>query len=758
MVDSLLNRLKISIQDTNRANTLCRLAQKGGWAIGKYDTALIIAQQAFDLSKKLQHKRGIASSLNSMGIAYYQLGYGQKALNYYYQSLEYYETLGDKKGIGNGLNNIALIYKEQGNIPKSLEHYEKSLKYFQSNNEKKGIAMVLNNIASIYKDQGDLDKSKEYHLQSLKIKEEIGDKNGIAQTLVNLGVSSIDNKDYKAAQDYFERSVQFFKETNSQKDLAFAYMCLGNVNLKQKNNLTKTFDYYQQALSIYKITGNKLGVTQTLTHLAEAYGEDKDYLKATDYANQGLLLSKEIENVREIKEAAKYLSSVYKKVGNSEEALKNYELYIQMRDSLVNKENTKKTIQHQVQYEFDKKEAASKIEFLKAQNQKQIEIEKRQQAIVLLEKDNELKELNLTQSNLELKQKQTEADAKNKEVELLNKDKQIQEVLSLKKSKDLEQEKKQRYYLYCGLVLVLLFAGFMFNRFKVTQKQSKIITQQKHVIEERHKEITDSINYAERIQRSMLATNKSLTENLKEHFVLFKPKDVVSGDFYWTTKLANNYFVIATADSTGHGVPGAIMSMMNMNSLKEVVKTGYTKPHDILNYTRDIIIETLKNDGSVEGGKDGMDCSLCVYDLENMKLFTAAANNPIWIVRDFDGSETKVVECNTFQQQIINNKQLIEIKPDKMPVGKHTRQDVPFTLNEINLQKGDIVYTLTDGFPDQFGGNRGKKFMIKNLRELLLSNAHLPMAEQKQLLEQTFTNWTGNLDQVDDVTIIGVKI
>jgi serine phosphatase RsbU (regulator of sigma subunit) len=298
----------------------------------------------------------------------------------------------------------------------------------------------------------------------------------------------------------------------------------------------------------------------------------------------------------------------------------------------------------------------------------------------------------------------------------------------------------------------------MFNRFKVTQKQSKIITQQKHVIEERHKEITDSINYAERIQRSMLATNKSLTENLKEHFVLFKPKDVVSGDFYWTTKLANNYFVIATADSTGHGVPGAIMSMMNMNSLKEVVKTGYTKPHDILNYTRDIIIETLKNDGSVEGGKDGMDCSLCVYDLENMKLFTAAANNPIWIVRDFDGSETKVVECNTFQQQIINNKQLIEIKPDKMPVGKHTRQDVPFTLNEINLQKGDIVYTLTDGFPDQFGGNRGKKFMIKNLRELLLSNAHLPMAEQKQLLEQTFTNWTGNLDQVDDVTIIGVKI
>lgn len=263
-----------------------------------------------------------------------------------------------------------------------------------------------------------------------------------------------------------------------------------------------------------------------------------------------------------------------------------------------------------------------------------------------------------------------------------------------------------------------------------------IVEQQKHLVEEKHKEITDSINYAERIQRSFLATEQHLNTNLNEYFLLFKPKDVVSGDFYWSATLNNGHFALATADSTGHGVPGAIMSLLNITSLEKAIET-YTEPSDILNATRKIIIERLKKDGSEEGGKDGMDCSLCVYDFKNSKLNIAASNNPVWIVR---------------------GEEVIEIKPDKMPVGKHDRQDIPFTQQEIDLQKDDVIYTLTDGFPDQFGGERGKKFMIKNLRELLAKNAHLPMQQQKQLLENTFSNWVGNLEQVDDVTVIGIRV
>ncbi len=270
---------------------------------------------------------------------------------------------------------------------------------------------------------------------------------------------------------------------------------------------------------------------------------------------------------------------------------------------------------------------------------------------------------------------------------------------------------------------------------KVIERTEEVV-RQRHIVEEKHKEITDSINYAERIQRSFLATKELLDENLKDHFVFFKPKDVVSGDFYFAEKLTNESFLLATADSTGHGVPGAIMSLLNITSLEKAIE-NQDQPSDILNTTRKIIIERLKKDGSVEGGKDGMDCSVICFDFKKKKIIVSAANNPVWIVR---GSET------------------IEIKPDKMPVGKHDKQDVSFTQQTIDIKKGDVIYTLTDGFSDQFGGSLGKKFMSKKLRELLSKNAHLPMEEQRTILENTFISWVGDLEQIDDVTLIGVRV
>ena len=270
---------------------------------------------------------------------------------------------------------------------------------------------------------------------------------------------------------------------------------------------------------------------------------------------------------------------------------------------------------------------------------------------------------------------------------------------------------------------------------KVIERTEEVV-RQRHIVEEKHKEITDSINYAERIQRSFLASKELLNENLKDHFVFFKPKDIVSGDFYFAEKLNNGSFLLATADSTGHGVPGAIMSLLNITSLEKAIE-NQDQPSDILNTTRKIIIERLKNDGSAEGGKDGMDCSVICFDFKKKKIIVSAANNPVWIVR---GSET------------------IEIKPDKMPVGKHDKQHVSFTQQTIDIKKGDVIYTITDGFSDQFGGSLGKKFMSKKLRELLSKNAHLPMEEQRTILENTFISWVGDLEQIDDVTLIGVRV
>jgi len=216
---------------------------------------------------------------------------------------------------------------------------------------------------------------------------------------------------------------------------------------------------------------------------------------------------------------------------------------------------------------------------------------------------------------------------------------------------------------------------------------------------------------------------------LKDYFVYFQPKDIVSGDFYWGAELSDGRFALITADSTGHGVPGAIMSMLNISCLNEAIEgQKLLQPKDILNYTRAKIIKHLSNDGSEQGGKDGMDCSLICFDLNNNKFSYSAANNPIWIVR---------------------NNELIELKPDKMPVGKHDRDSESFNQAEFELQKNDVVYTLTDGMPDQFGGPKGKKFMYKQLKELLLSLSSLPMNEQKEKLSSEFSNWKSEMEQVD---------
>ncbi|MDB4533878.1 SpoIIE family protein phosphatase [Vicingaceae bacterium] len=272
---------------------------------------------------------------------------------------------------------------------------------------------------------------------------------------------------------------------------------------------------------------------------------------------------------------------------------------------------------------------------------------------------------------------------------------------------------------------------------KVVESTLAQVEYQKEEIEEAHKEITDSINYAERIQRSFLATQELLDNNLGEHFVFFKPKDVVSGDFYWADQLDNGDFAVVNADSTGHGVPGAIMSILNISSIERAIEQGAETPSQIFNGARTRIIERLKKDGSEQGGKDGMDASIVCFNADKTKMTYTAAQNPIWVIR---GGE------------------VIQIKAEKMPVGKHDNDHIPFEGGEFDLLKGDQVYTLTDGFQDQFGGPKGKKFMIKKMREYVLSISHLSMQEQHQKLEEVFSNWKGDVEQVDDVCVIGVRI
>ena len=229
----------------------------------------------------------------------------------------------------------------------------------------------------------------------------------------------------------------------------------------------------------------------------------------------------------------------------------------------------------------------------------------------------------------------------------------------------------------------------------------------------------------------------------KNFFILYKPKDIVSGDFYYalTHKAIgsnNELFYICTADCTGHGVPGALMSMVGISALNEaIIEKNIVHPNAILDNARNGIIASLNPEGSDEESRDGMDCVLCAFDFPNMKLEFAAANNPLWHVR---------------------NGKLTEYKADKMPVGKESDELVPFALQSIDLQKGDIIYTFTDGYADQFGVPKGKKFKYKQLEEKILENCAKPLEEQKRILDKTLEEWRGTLEQIDDILVIAIKI
>lgn len=269
------------------------------------------------------------------------------------------------------------------------------------------------------------------------------------------------------------------------------------------------------------------------------------------------------------------------------------------------------------------------------------------------------------------------------------------------------------------------------------EAQRDLATQQRDMITQQKQEITDSIHYARRIQAALLPPTQILNKHTSDHFILFKPKDIVSGDFYWMTE-KNEKLIVTAVDCTGHGVPGAFMSMLGVSYLNEIVNMmDEVDAGELLNQMREYVIHSLRQKETEGESKDGMDMALCIIDTRGQTLQFAGANNPLYLLR---------------------NGELIETRGDKMPIGIHARDDQSFTKHTIDLRDGDSIYLFSDGYADQFGGPEGKKFKYKPFKNLLISNNHLPMDEQKKVLDQTFMSWKGDLPQIDDVVVIGIKL
>lgn len=295
----------------------------------------------------------------------------------------------------------------------------------------------------------------------------------------------------------------------------------------------------------------------------------------------------------------------------------------------------------------------------------------------------------------------------------------------------------QTVYSVCSVSIVFLVIFSIILNYKTSSEDYEEELEEKNrVISQKNSEVHDSITYAKRLQDAIMPPEEEIYNSVPDSFILYKPKDIVAGDFYFADK-QGDYFFVAAADCTGHGVPGAMVSVVCSNALNRAVnELKLIQPGEILDKVREMVVETFQK--SHHDVKDGMDISLCVINKKTYEIAWAGANNPLWYINE-------------------NENELKEVTATKQPVGKSETYKT-FTTHVFNLAKGAMLYLFTDGYADQFGGPKGKKFKYKQLADLILANRKLPMREQCSLLERTFTSWKGNIEQVDDVCIIGLKL
>ena len=632
-------------------------------------------KSSVDSAQQLAIKTQMASALNNIGSTLNQQGKYNEALKSHFKSLALKKEIGNRQGMATSLNNIGYVYLNQVNTAKALEYFHQSLKIREEIGDKRGVAGSLINLGTMYYHQQDQEKALEYYFKSIDILVEIDDQRRMAYAYINIGHIFANQGKTAEAREYFQKCLKIYEHINYPMGVADVYNNLGAIHIKLKES-AEALDNFNKALKIYQQVDSKKGIASTINNKAKAYLSTRDYSKSISLANEALALARETDLNLEIKNASQTLYLCYEKLGNDQKAYDMFQLYISVRDTILSEENQKQAIRQEIKYNYEKQATADSIQAAEAQK---------------------VLDAQITAQKAQIK-----------------------------------QEKTQRIALYIGLIMVLGFGAFVYHRLQITRKQKVLIEEQKGMVEEKNKEILDSINYAKRIQTAILPPPQLVRDYLKDSFILYKPKDIVAGDFYWMEQ-KDNQVLFAAADCTGHGVPGAMVSVVCHNGLNRAVREyELDQPGEILDKTRDIVVQEFEK--SDEEVQDGMDIALC--SIQGLNLKYAGAHNPLWIVRDGEIWETKA---------------------NKQPIGKCDLPK-PYTTHQINLQKGDTLYIFSDGYVDQFGGAKGKKLKAKAFKDLLLQIQHLSMSEQKDYLDQFFEDWKGDLEQIDDVCVIGLRV
>ncbi|HBS87763.1 MAG: hypothetical protein A2W91_11395 [Bacteroidetes bacterium GWF2_38_335] len=789
-----IDSLKLLLQKSNEKEKILLLNELAKEYLEiSIDSGKYYAGEALRLSDKYGNEKEKANAYHYLGIILNKQLDFDGALKYFNKSLKIRKKTGDQIGVSKSLSNIGKVYQSLQQPRRALEYYNESLQIREKTSDKAGCFVLYYLIGNLYFSLEDHVNAEKYFRKTLKTAMDLNDYKGIISAynslgLINQNLSDDTDTVYKnRALVYYKKALEMAKDQEDFENISKTSNNIGSVyvdfnyyykelilrsgdSIKNAEyyslavkNVNTAIEYYQLSLFNAEKLENKEPTASTLVNFAIALIELKKYDEAEEKIRASIQICESINDLGDLALNYFYLGSLYQARGNYAQALAYTGMSLEILKKLTISSNLRKS---DLEINLFKVMAAiyeNKGDYRMALlNFK--EFQKLNDSVVLDEKSKlvEIQRLNYEKIL-------SDADALYKAT--------VKRAEAEKKSSSLDSQRKKLFIslLGLGLLAVIIVALILIRQNRrskkvnvLLQEQSRAISQKndelhsrKEELEHINLEVKKSIQYAEKIQFSALPDVKILNAVFPENFVFFKPRDIVSGDFYWWAEIEGK-FLITAADCTGHGVPGAFMSILGISLIKEIVIKEYiTHPGVILRKMRKEVINSLKqNDISSENissisMRDGMDMVLVSYDKNNGTIEFSGANNPLYVISDRIPEGADKIHDVKYMDN--SRWYLTEIPPDKMPVAIYEKMD-KFNTHELQLRKGDMMYLISDGYPDQFGGPAGKKYKHRKLKGLLLEIAEKSMAEQKAIIESELKSWMGNLDQVDDITIIGVKI
>lgn len=597
---------------------------------------------------------------------------------------------------------------EQINADSSFKYANEAYKMAHETNSSYLKGKTSLGLAMMYQNQTEYKKAAPFYKEGISFAEKLGNKPMMAQAYNGLGNLFAIQKQMNQAAEYFNKALVISKELKDSRKVSVILMNLANIEYNIayfSNNYKKSNAAYSEAYDwaiLAKDTGQQISC---LGNWGMSYGDEGNFDLSIEKLTKAIGIANSVNHRSDLIFLYHYLGRTYGLMKQHQKAIEAFSTSMKLAEEFKDLDYESENFYCLAESNYEL--GNYKLAYDQFEKYKNIEDTISSNEITA--------ELNTIKVKYDTEKKQ-------KEIELLklgaNKDKIV------------------KISLMAGAVLLLILAFLMFNRYRLKEKTNQLLEHQNSIISEKNKDISDSINYAKKIQDAILPSLVDIKKVFPDSFVLSIPKDVVSGDFYWFAK-QDHLKLFVVADCTGHGVPGAFMSMIGNTLLNNIVmERKIYRPDLILNELRREIIKSLKQ-GEGSPSKDGMDISLFCYNTHTSVLEMACANNPIWILK--------------------NDGVFVDIKPDKQPIGYASEEQVDFKLQSVLLEKGDVIYQFTDGYADQFGGTKGKKFKYNQLKETLLSIREIPLENQAEILRNRFAEWKASLEQVDDVLVAGIR-